>query len=178
MGEVSNPVNPDTNSGASFQRVVRNFGNHQDLFDANLQGVFEALGRRHELVMGVDYSDIQRNYADHSEWSSRVPVDIFGTDVGALPKPATPALYYKYPDWNVRKHGGYVTTRLELADPLKAVIGARYSDYSSTLHAIVPSFGTDGKDGGHDTGIVTPYGGLIYSLTPQWSVYTLSLIHI
>lgn len=172
MGEVSNPVNPDTNSGANFQRVVRNFGNHQDLFDANLQGVFEALGRRHELVMGVDYSDIQRNYADHSEWSSRVPVDIFTTDVGALPKPAKPSLYYEYPDWNVRKHGAYVTTRLELADPLKAVIGARYSDYSSTLHAIVPSFGTDGKDGGDDSGIVTPYGGLIYELTPQWSVYT------
>ncbi|MEE1926134.1 TonB-dependent siderophore receptor [Pseudomonas sp. 148P] len=172
MGEVSNPINPDTNSGATFQRVVRNFDNDQDLFDANLQGTFEAFGRRHELVTGVDYTDIQRSYADHSEWTSRVPVDVFTTDVGSLPKPARPALYYEYPDWNIRKHGAYVTTRLSLADPLTAVLGARYSDYNSTLHAIVPSFGTDGKDGGKDSGIVTPYGGLIYALSPQWSVYT------
>ena len=172
MGEIANPVNPDTLAGATYQRVIRNFANAQDLFDANLQGTFDAFGRRHELVMGVDYSDIQRSYADHSEWGSRVPVDLFTTDVGALPKPGEPALYYKYPDWDIRKHGAYVTTRLELADPLKAVIGARYSDYSSTLHAIVPSFGTDSKDGGKDSGIVTPYGGLIYTLTPQWSVYT------
>lgn len=172
MGEVSNPVNPDTLTGSTFQRVVRNFDNHQDLFDANLQGTFEALGRRHELVMGVDYSDIQRNYSDQSEWTSRVPVNVFDTDIGALPKPAEPALYYEYPDWDIRKHGAYITTRLELADPLKAVLGARYSDYSSTLHAIVPSFGTDSKDGGKDSGIITPYGGLIYELSPQWSVYT------
>ncbi|MHA6197285.1 TonB-dependent siderophore receptor [Pseudomonas wadenswilerensis] len=172
MGEVSNPVNPDTNSGATFQRVVRNFDNDQDLFDANLQGSFEAFGRRHELVTGVDYTDIQRSYADHSEWTSRIPVDVFATDVGSLPKPGKPALYYEYPDWNIRKHGAYVTTRLSLADPLTAVLGARYSDYSSTLHAIVPSFGTNGKDGGKDSGIVTPYGGLIYALSPQWSVYT------
>ena len=172
MGETSNPVNPDTNTGATFQRVVRNFDNHQDLFDANLQGTFDAFGRRHELVMGVDYSDIRRSYADHSEWTSRVPVDVFGTDIGALPKPTEPTLYYEYPDWNVRKHGAYITTRLELADPLKAVLGARYSDYSSTLLAIVPSFGTNSKGGGDDSGIVTPYGGLVYALNPQWSVYT------
>ena len=172
MGQVSNPVNPDTGVGAVYQRVVRNFESQQDLFDANLQGTFAALGRRHELVLGVDYSDIQRSYSDHSNWSSRQNVDVFTTDIGALPKPAMPTLYYEYPDWNIRKHGAYITTRLELADPLKAVLGARYSDYSSTVHALVPSYGTDVKDGGPDSGIVTPYGGLIYSLTPEWSLYT------
>jgi len=172
MGEVSNPVSPDTHQGAIYQRVVRNFGSDQDLVDANLQGHFEAFGRRHEVLLGVDYSDIRRSYADHSDWTSRVPVDVFASDVGSLPKPAMPTLYYAYPDWNVRKHGAYLTTRLQLADPLTGVIGARYSDYRSTLHAIVPSFGTDSKDGGKDSGIVTPYGGLIYALTPQWSLYT------
>ncbi|MDN6873341.1 TonB-dependent siderophore receptor [Pseudomonas citronellolis] len=172
MGAVSGPVNPDTLEGATFQRIVRNYSIDQDLFDANLQGAFSAFGRRHEVLMGVDYSDIQRSYADHSEWASRQPVDVFSTDIGSLPKPASPDLYYEYPDWNLRKSGAYGTLRLELADPLKLIVGARYSDYSNTIHAVVPSFGTDSKDGGRDSGIVTPFGGLVYSVTPEWSLYT------
>lgn len=172
MGQIANPINPDTNIGASYQRVVRNFDNNQDLFDANLQGIFDAFGRRHEVVAGVDYSDMQRSYVDHSRWQDAVPVNLFAIDAGSLAKPATPPLYYEYPSWNARKHGAYLTTRLALADPLKLVLGARYSDYASTIHAVVPSFGTNRKDGGNDSGIITPYGGLIYDLTPQWSVYT------
>ncbi|MGC4011289.1 MAG: TonB-dependent siderophore receptor [Pseudomonas sp.] len=172
MGAVAGPVNPDTLEGATYQRIIRNYGIDQDLFDANLQGAFAAFGRRHEILMGVDYSDIKRNYADHSEWDSQQPVDVFSTDIGSLPKPGKPSLYYKYPDWNLRKSGAYSTLRLELADPLKLIVGARYSDYSNTLHAVVPSFGTDSKSGGHDSGIITPFGGLVYALTPQWSAYT------
>lgn len=172
LGEATNPVNPDTGEGAIFQRVIRNYDNNQDLFDANLQGAFAAFGRRHELLLGVDYSDIKRSYADYSAWASRVPVDPFATDIGSLPEPAVPPLYYEYPDWNIRKHGAYATLRLQAADPLTVVLGARYSDYANTLHALVPSYGTDSKDGGRESGVVTPYGGLVYQLTPEWSLYT------
>lgn len=172
MGEVTNPVNPDTLAGATYERVIRGYDNDQDLADLNLQGTFTALGRRHELLLGVDYSDIKRSYSDHSDWSSAIPVDIFTTDIGSLPKPAAPPLYYEFPDWNIRKHGGYLTTRLSLADPLTLVLGARYSDYSNRLRSLVPGWNVDTTQGGRDSGNVTPFGGLVYELTPQWSVYT------
>lgn len=172
MGQVSDPINPDTLAGAIYQRVIRRYDNDQDLFDLNLQGAFAAFGRRHELLLGIDYSDIKRSYADYSDWSSAQPVDILAGDIGALPKPARPPLYYQFPEWDIRKRGAYATVRLELADPLRLVLGARYSDYDNGLRSQVPSFNSDIRQGGRDSGIVTPYGGVVYDLDGQWSLYT------
>ncbi|OLU30578.1 TonB-dependent siderophore receptor [Pseudomonas sp. PA27(2017)] len=171
LGQVEEPVNPDTLAGPTFQRFIRGYTNDQDLFDANLQGTFAAFGRSHEVLFGVDYSDIKRSYSDLSDWTVTTPVDIFATDVGSLPKPGTPPLYYENPAWNIRKSGAYSTVRLHLADPLKLIIGARYSDYANTVDVLVPSFGTDRKNGGRESGIVTPYGGVVYEMNPAWSLY-------
>ncbi|MDH0897168.1 MULTISPECIES: TonB-dependent siderophore receptor [unclassified Pseudomonas] len=172
LGQIEQPINPDDLAGTNFQRFIRGYTNDQDLFDANLQGTFAAFGRSHELLFGVDYSDIKRSYSDHSDWESAVPVDIFTTDIGALPKPARPPLYYENPDWNIRKSGAYSTLRLHLADPLKLIVGARYSDFANTVSVLVPAFGTDRKNGGRESGILTPYGGIVYELNPAWSLYT------
>ena len=172
LGQIEGPVTPDTLDGTTFQRFIRGYDNDQNLLDLNLQGAFEAFGLRHEVLAGVDYSEITRSYSDHSDWQNAEPVSIYTTDVGSLPKPASPPLYYENPDWNIRKSGAYATLRLQLAEPLKLIVGARYSDFANTVTVLVPSFGTDRKNGGRDSGVVTPYGGLIYSLTPEWSVYT------
>src|SRR5690606_37390021 len=83
-----------------------------------------------------------------------------------------PPLYYENPDWNIRKSGAYSTLRLHLADPLKLIVGARYSDFANTVSVLVPAFGTDRKNGGRESGILTPYGGIVYELNPAWSLYT------
>ncbi|WP_422421903.1 TonB-dependent siderophore receptor [Pseudomonas sp. GZD-222] len=161
-----------TNGTYYFQRTLREFENEQNLFAANLHGTFEAFGREHELVIGADHENIHKYYADYSSNTPKIPVDIFNTDIGRMPKPVKPTLWYEYPEWDTRKTGGYITLKARLADPLKLIVGARYNDYEDTQVSIVPSFGSTFDLGGKTSGVVTPYGGLVYDLNDNWSVYT------
>jgi outer membrane receptor for ferric coprogen and ferric-rhodotorulic acid len=69
--------------------------------------------------------------------------------------------------YDVRQKGLYSSWRVKLAEPLTAVLGGRVSwyDYAYKL----PD--DDYKDSMTETGEVTPYFGLIYELTPEWSAY-------
>ncbi|PWB35622.1 TonB-dependent siderophore receptor [Pseudomonas sp. SDI] len=172
LGQVVGALNPDTGAGTNFARTLREFENVQNLISANLHGTFEAFGRQHELLIGADHENIHKYYADYSLNSPRTPVNVFGDDVGALPKPVKPALYYEYPVWDTKKTGGYVTLKAQLADPLKLIVGARYNDYDDEQVSVVPAFGSTFGLGGKTSGVVTPYGGLILDLNNNWSLYT------
>ncbi|WEK30512.1 MAG: TonB-dependent siderophore receptor [Candidatus Pseudomonas phytovorans] len=172
LGQVTTALNPVTGTGTNFSRTLREFQNEQNLLAANVHGTFEAFGREHELVIGADHENIHKYYADYSRNSPAVAVDVFSTDVNALPKPVKPTLYYEYPEWDTKKTGGYITLKARLADPLKMIIGARYNDYEDTQVSVVPDFGSTFGLGGKNSGVVTPYGGLIYDLNDNWSLYT------
>lgn len=172
LGQVTTALNPVTGTGTTFSRTLREFQNEQNLIAANLHGTFEAFGREHELLIGADHENIHKYYADYSRNSPAVPVDVFSTDVNALPKPVKPTLYYEYPQWDTKKTGGFVTLKARLADPLKLIVGARYNDYEDTQVSIVPDLGSTFGLGGKNSGVVTPYGGLIYDVNDNWSVYT------
>ncbi|MBV6288758.1 TonB-dependent siderophore receptor [Pseudomonas aegrilactucae] len=170
IGQVTGAVDPLTGAGAQYARFIRGYSNDQDLVDTNVQGRFEAFGLQHEVLFGADYSELDRSYSDHSDQT--FPFSVVDGDAGALPKPAKPPLYYESPTWNMRKSGAYATLKAQLAEPLKLTVGARYSDYSDVTRTIVPSFGSDRIVAGKDSGVITPYGGLVYDLTEQWSLYT------
>ncbi|TLP56041.1 MULTISPECIES: TonB-dependent siderophore receptor [Pseudomonas] len=172
LGQVTTALNPVTNSGTNFTRTVREFQNEQNTVAANLHGTFEAFGREHELLIGADHENIHKYYADFSRNSPGVPVDVYNDDIGSLPKPVKPTMYYEYPVWDTKKTGGYVTLKARLADPLKLIVGARYNDYQDTQVSVVPDFGSTFGLGGKNSGVITPYGGLIYDLDDNWSVYT------
>ncbi|MDD0977470.1 TonB-dependent siderophore receptor [Pseudomonas fontis] len=172
LGQVTGALNPDTGTGTNFTRTLREFENVQNLISANLHGTFEAFGRQHELLVGADHENIHKYYADHSLNSPRTPVNVFGDDIGPMPKPVKPALYYEYPVWDTKKTGGYITLKAQLADPLKLIVGARYNDYEDEQVSVVPAFGSTFGLGGKTSGVVTPYGGLIYELDKNWSLYT------
>lgn len=170
IGQVTGAVDPVTREGAVFARFIRGYTNEQDLVDTNVQGKFQAFGLQHELLFGADYTEIERTYSDHSD--ETFPFDILNGDAGSISKPSKPALYYENPTWNIRKSGAYATLKAQLADPLKLTIGARYSDYSDVTRTVVPSFNSDRTVYGKDSGVITPYGGLVFDLTDQWSLYT------
>lgn len=170
IGQVTGAVDPQTGTGAAYARFIRGYSNDQDLVDSNVQGAFEAFGLRHEILFGADYSELDRSYSDHSD--ETFPFNVVNDDAGHLGKPAKPPLYYESPTWNMRKSGAYVTLKAQLAEPLKLTVGARYSDYSDVTTTIVPSFSSNRTVAGKDSGVITPYGGLVYDLTEQWSLYT------
>jgi outer membrane receptor for ferric coprogen and ferric-rhodotorulic acid len=140
---------------APLQRTVYQ-SKHQENqagLDGFVSGPFELLGRTHELVVGASkriYDMDTRNYS---------PYDMFWPLNGGKPN-------FVHTD-NQREvttqDGVYLTTRLNLADPLKLILGGRLDWYDY-----------DNRDGDGDykvTRNVTKYAGLIYDLDDHHSVY-------
>ena len=140
---------------APLQRTVYQ-SKHQENqagLDGFVSGPFELLGRTHELVVGASkriYDMDTRNYS---------PYDMFWPLNGGKPN-------FVHTD-NQREvttqDGVYLTTRLNLADPLQLILGGRLDWYDY-----------DNRDGDGDykvTRNVTKYAGLIYDLDDHHSVY-------
>lgn len=141
--------------------------------DAYLTGNVELFGRRHEIVSGMNYSratndttyGFKTNYnvfdIDHYNANIREPDD---AEIYASTREARRG--------DSRQFGIYNAARLQIADPLKLIVGARVSwfetDWKTNTTGLSPSTGTTKST---ENGVVNPYAGLIYDLTPQWSAY-------
>ncbi|MFJ3260711.1 TonB-dependent siderophore receptor [Pseudomonas sp. NPDC086581] len=162
-------VQPD-GSGLNFADWLTNFESTKIGLDMYLNGHFEAFSLEQELVLGGNYS----KYTSDDFYARRfVPGgNIFDID-HHRPKPtlenilASPGGNSTNAAYDVRQKGLYSSWRVKLAEPLTAVLGGRVSwyDYAYKL----PD--DDYQDSMTETGEVTPYFGLIYELTPEWSAY-------
>ena len=132
-----------------------------DSADLYVSGPFNLLGREHELVVGGsmatstwkgkgfwDYTTYGPNVVDFNDWHGN----------------------FREPDWGqrtqfiddtVRQTGAYVTTRLNVMDDLKVLLGGRVVNYQLTGNT--PSY--------RETGRFVPYVGAIYDLNDTYSVY-------
>ena len=139
--------------------------------DANLTGAFSALGRRHEIVGGANYSKAK---TDH-DFSYKLNYNIFniGSFNPGFSEPADADIYAATRERLIGKtaqYGVYSVLRWQLADPLKLVLGARASWFKSNWSTM--NAGTWVPDiPKRENGKLTPYAGLIYELNPQWSAY-------
>ena len=137
----------------------------QDSVDAYVQGPFELLGRRHDLALGVSGSKQFASNPGNSGGS--VDYGNFYQWQGVAPEP----------DWNdpnfyrwklldtVRQRGIYGTARFSLADPVKLILGARYSRYKADH---IDDWGGNYAYAKH---AVTPYAGLVWEVDRQHSLY-------
>jgi outer membrane receptor for ferric coprogen and ferric-rhodotorulic acid len=129
-------------------------------------GPFTLLGGQHDLALGAMVS-----YLDDS-WTNRAPatlemIDDFNSWDGEL---AEPEWGNRYVDssGNTTQMAVYGSTRLSLIDGLKLIVGGRLSNFkrdegpTSTGNA---PFKLSYK------GVFTPYAGLIYNFTPNFSIY-------
>ena len=138
----------------------------QDSVDAYVQGPVQLLGRTHDMAFGVSGSN---------QFSSNPGVAGGSVDYGNFHQwqGVTPE-----PDWNnpnfsrwqlldtVQQRGIYGTARFSLADPLKLVVGARYSRYKADH---VDDWGGSYAYAKH---AVTPYAGLVWDIDAQHALYT------
>ena len=165
-------INPATNRGAlrASNTIAEN---KLSGVDANITGKFDALGRRHEVVAGVTYSYAQADtlYGVSSNYYT-YDINSFNPDFA---EPADDFIYQTTKETRVgksREIGAYTAVRLQLADPLKLVIGGRLG-WSRTVWDTVttgraPSVSTTNQ-GEHAK--LAPYAGLIYAINPTWNAY-------
>ncbi|MDR6294663.1 ferric-rhodotorulic acid/ferric-coprogen receptor FhuE [Pantoea dispersa] len=131
-----------------------------DAVDAFASGPYELLGRQHELMVGVNYSRQDNKY--YSAWANISSAELgnFNQFNGDFPET----------DWNprepaadtqlVRQKSAYLATRINLADPLHLIVGARYTNWNrQTLTAEM------------EKNNITPYGGVIWDFYDNWSAY-------
>lgn len=156
------------NYGTYRQRVFNQKRDYdQSTYDVYANGPFQMFERQHELVVGASKRELKTSAVGGTIF---IPVaDIINFDPSGLAKPTVPDSYRL--SQHVEQKGAYVTTRLNITDALKTILGARldwYEDLSIT-NQINDGYYTDSNY--KVTRNVTHYAGVIYDLDDRHSVY-------
>ncbi|MCC4586284.1 ferric-rhodotorulic acid/ferric-coprogen receptor FhuE [Xanthomonas sp. NCPPB 1067] len=131
------------------------------------EGPFQLFGREHHLVVGASYN--RREYVNNGTFDFPAPLNSYFGWNGAYPEPSWNPLLVQS-EGTIEQKAGYVAARFSLADPLKLLVGARYTrwqidgrNFDFALNQLLP-FSDRQKE-------VTPYAGLVYDLNEVWSAY-------
>lgn len=165
--------------GTGITAYISHFNQHStmDVFDVNVGGPFKLFGREHELVFGLgqsvrkgeseamdfNYDTAYAKVPDWRHWTGNVPV-LPVTRLGRLSSQD-----------ELRQRAAYLAARLRLADPLLAVVGARYGSWETrtweySYDAAGNRTGTK-RSGYKPDDTLTPYAGLIYDFNSTFSAY-------
>ncbi|ARP80543.1 TonB-dependent siderophore receptor [Bordetella genomosp. 8] len=137
----------------------------QNTFDVMASGPFELLGRQHDLVMGATSSRRTASQEDVPPfYPGFTPVNIY-TLSPAYPRPDFDAMTWIPTRTRIKQSGVYSAARFSLAEPLKLIVGGRFTNYEidedangSPLHYKKNSE-------------FTPYAGLVYDIDKTYSAY-------
>ena len=156
---------------ALYQQRIFNQRHDYDQYswDVNASGPFELLGRAHELVVGASKRQVRDKVSGGTLFLPVGP-SIDNWNPSAISRPAVPQLYTQ--NEKTTQEGLYVTTRWNLADPLKVIIGGRLDWYQSdALYSDGASFYNPPLYEVKIVRNVTRYAGVIYDLDSHHSVY-------
>ncbi|QLF93077.1 TonB-dependent siderophore receptor [Pseudomonas sp. ABC1] len=148
--------------------------------DVNILGSLEAFGREHKIAFGANASNEKWDYAGSSLASYRGDFNFDYDWTNFDPKSSWPetgqmqdfihavlSAPRSYRESN--SHGLYGKMDFKLTEDLTAIIGGRTSWYDHEAYE------NDGNylpsSSGHVGNEFSPYAGLIYALTPEWSAY-------
>ncbi|MEN2397416.1 TonB-dependent siderophore receptor [Pseudomonas halotolerans] len=164
-------------SGVQYADFLTDFQSTKVGLDMNLTGKFEALSMEQEVMLGGNYSQLEtddryaRTFNNTSDSIFDIDNDRPDISYDSLIAAGGLGVLSKY---DIRQKGVYGTWRVKPVDDLTLVLGSRVSwyDYSykaknETSAGITPYSGTTGTE----TGVVTPYAGIIYDLSREWAVY-------
>jgi outer membrane receptor for ferric coprogen and ferric-rhodotorulic acid len=169
---------PNADRSGMFANVSHMIGTQKmKAYDFNISGPYSLLGREHELMLGYGEAERSENnpytvdgaiaddYASIRDWKYMGDIAKFPDTVTSLPASKD----------STRQKAGYLATRLSLTDDLHAVLGSRYGSWKASK----TSYSYDGNlqlSGSENTSqqhndMWTPYAGLLYDLTPEYTVY-------
>lgn len=137
----------------------------QNTFDVMASGPFELLGRQHDLVAGATHSRRTAAQDDVPPFFAGVmPVNVY-TLSPDFARPNFDAMARIPTRTRIKQSGIYSAARFSLADPLKLIVGGRFSSYE-----------IDDTAGGASlhykkSSQFTPYAGLVYSIDKTYSAY-------
>jgi outer membrane receptor for ferric coprogen and ferric-rhodotorulic acid len=122
------------------------------------QGSGDLFGRRHEFALGANGSKSEDQGG--TVFGPDIPFNIYSEHDKGPYMNVHPA--YGDPQ-KMRQYGLWGVARLNLADPLKLILGARVSWYSYWNEA--------GDKTMEEKAVFSPYAGIVYDLNERFSVY-------
>lgn len=165
-------ANPQTGVGPVSRAYLYDFENTNKGADINLTGKFRNLGREHEVVVGGNASDLRTDDLQGGNINIS-PTNIFNPTSPVQPTKAEylGTSYAAYTQAKITQSGIYGVLRYKLLDPLTFVVGARSSNYEYEYDYQRIISNVQAPSSAKETGEVSPYGGFIYELSPEWSAY-------
>lgn len=151
----------DKVAGSGITPMAGFYNTHRkvDGLDGYIDGPFQLFGREHQFMAGLSYN--KREFANNGDFQvGWVPLDNYLGWTGDFPQPTWNTPLVEQSRGTITQKAGYAAMRLSLADPLKLIIGARYTDWKSE---------DEGNDRAHK--VTTPYAGLVYEIDDTWSSY-------
>lgn len=162
-------VNPVTLLGSTLSAFDQRLTGTQVGVDATLNGSFNAFGLKHDVLVGANYAD-----RDYDSFSSLYTVP----NPTVNPFTFNSANYSTFPTVLSRaptntttsqtQYGAYGSLRLSLTERLKLIGGGRLSHFETKSRNNITGLTTSTTK---DAGIFTPYGGLTFDLSPEWTAY-------
>ncbi|QVQ27809.1 ferric-rhodotorulic acid/ferric-coprogen receptor FhuE [Achromobacter deleyi] len=137
----------------------------QNALDLKASGPFTMFGRRHEAVVGASFNR-QKGDFDSKSALSVSDVGNFLNWNGSYPEPDWSDTAVTASRYTTTQTGWYGALRLNLADPLKLIVGGRYSTWKTNS----VGFGGEGRTE-FDKNDFTPYAGLLYDINDTYTAY-------
>jgi outer membrane receptor for ferric coprogen and ferric-rhodotorulic acid len=140
----------------------------QDSIDISASGPFSLFGREHALVFGATASQTKENMNTYPSWIITNIPNINTWD-GSDAEPAMP------PTGELARTekilAAYTTAQFKLTDALAVIGGARLTTYSINSNQLTYASNVRTIDDRQTRGKITPYLGVTYDLTDNWSAY-------
>ena len=145
----------------------------ENTLDAYVTGPFTLLGREHELITGVTLSRYRESVPEHGGWYGPWTgydgtIDNIFIWNGKGPQPDTTAQGKNLIVEN--QYAAYATTRLNVTDDLKVILGTRVTDWKRNSES--RSYAGAGSQSDETrNGVFLPYAGVVYDLNETWALY-------
>ena len=124
--------------------------------DIYTSGKFQALGREHDVMFGINGYSVASDDPSYGRYFTVVDIDGWN---GHSEQPTILETGRTVVD--EYQLGAFASTKLQVLDPLKLILGARFSNWERKV--------TDAEQ--KENGVFTPYAGLVFDITDQLSAY-------
>ncbi|MCQ4264149.1 TonB-dependent siderophore receptor [Stutzerimonas stutzeri] len=142
----------------------------QTSFDLGASGPFELFNREHELHLGASHYKAYYRNDGYPLWSFQTIDNIYTWD-GSLAVPSAIHTKYSEDSLDETQLGLVAAARWSLSDSVSLITGVRVIDWQRDKKSRVLATNEVSHTEQVESGIVTPYLGLVYDFAENWSAY-------
>jgi len=172
------PIDPASGYTGELYGNGENGVLRQRMGDVTLNGSFDLLGMRQEILLGASWQrfdyDGLRYYSLDAVYRS---IDVFDFNPRGIPDPGDPVYpFIIYHEGGQEQAGVYGTWRWSITGRLHALLGGRYSDYrfrqvGDFFDTVTGAITFQQNQNYKQSGVFTPYGGLSWDISQAISAY-------